>query len=143
MEHELAAMWERLLAGVIDLAMVYIFNFILFGITGQAAFSASVTLGVWIVYSWYYWTYNDGQTPGKSLLNLRVVKTDGSRINGTEAIIRQAGYVTSALPFLMGFVWIFYDDKRQAWHDKLVGTVVIHTHPTSLKNGKAKETSAS
>lgn len=138
MEHELAEMWERLLAGVIDLGLIYIFNFLLYGITGQAAFSAIVTLIVWVVYAWYYWTQNDGQTPGKNLLNLRVVKMDGSRISGTEAIIRQAGYFVSGIPLFLGFVSIFYDDNRQAWHDKLVNTVVIHTHPTNKKGDEKK-----
>lgn len=135
MEHELAELWERLLAGLIDLGVIYLVNFLLYGITGQAAFSAIVTLIVWVVYSWYYWTRNDGQTPGKSMLNLRVVKLDGARMTDTDAIIRLAGYVISAVPFLMGFVWIFFDDKRQAWHDKLLSTVVIHAHPTSRKKG--------
>ena len=27
--------------------------------------------------------------------------------------------------FDLGFIWILFDSKRQGWHDKLAGTVVI------------------
>ena len=68
-----------------------------------------------------------GQTPGKALLGLRVVTLEGRRVPFFRALLRVAAYVLSALPLYLGFLWVFVDDRRQAWHDKLVGTLVIYT----------------
>lgn len=68
-----------------------------------------------------------GQTPGKALMGLRVVRVNGGRLNAWHALVRVAGYLLSALPLGLGFIWIFIDDRRQAWHDRLAGTCVIYT----------------
>ncbi|MEK6734314.1 MAG: RDD family protein [Pseudomonadota bacterium] len=33
--------------------------------------------------------------------------------------------ILSALPFFLGYLWIVFDPKKQGWHDKLAGTLVI------------------
>ena len=68
-----------------------------------------------------------GQTPGKALLGLRVVSMDGKRLGYGKAILRLIGYIVSGLPLYLGFIWIIFDDRRQAWHDKIAGTCVIYT----------------
>lgn len=68
-----------------------------------------------------------GQTPGKVLMGLRVVQTDGGRLNAWRAFVRVIGYLVSALPLFLGFFWVIIDDRRQAWHDKLAGTFAIYT----------------
>jgi len=35
----------------------------------------------------------------------------------------------SALPIGLGFIWIAIDENRQAWHDKIAGTVVVRVPP--------------
>ena len=67
------------------------------------------------------------QTPGKALMGLRVVRVNGERLNAWHAFVRAVGYLISAIPLYLGFLWIFVDDRRQAWHDKLAGTCVIYT----------------
>jgi uncharacterized RDD family membrane protein YckC len=41
------------------------------------------------------------------------------------AFLRWVGYIISAVVLYLGFVWIAFDAKKQGWHDKIAGTVVI------------------
>jgi uncharacterized RDD family membrane protein YckC len=68
-----------------------------------------------------------GQTPGKALLGLRVVPVNGGKLKPWRAVLRYLGYYLSALPLFIGFLWVLLDDQRQAWHDKLAGTVVLYS----------------
>jgi uncharacterized RDD family membrane protein YckC len=38
---------------------------------------------------------------------------------------RYFGYILSALPLFLGFLWAAWDPKKQTWHDKLAGTYVV------------------
>jgi uncharacterized RDD family membrane protein YckC len=40
-------------------------------------------------------------------------------------VIRLLCYFVSALPFYLGFLWAAFDRRKQGWHDKIAGTVVI------------------
>jgi uncharacterized RDD family membrane protein YckC len=69
-----------------------------------------------------------GQTPGKRALGVRIVRTDGKRMTFGNAVRREIGYVISAILFL-GFLWAIIDNRRQALHDKLAGTLVLYCWP--------------
>ncbi len=82
---------------------------------------------LWVItYHVFFWSFA-GQTPGKAFIGLRVVPMRGGKISLTRALIRFCGYCFSALLIGLGFLWIVIDDRRQALHDKLAGTVVIYT----------------
>lgn len=67
-----------------------------------------------------------GATPGKLLLELRVVDAASGRPPGlVQAVLRYIGYFVSALPLGLGFLWIVFDRRRQGLHDKLARTRVI------------------
>jgi uncharacterized RDD family membrane protein YckC len=66
-----------------------------------------------------------GTTIGGIICNLRVVRTDGRDIEWETAIVRALGCFLSAIPLGLGFFWIAFDSNRQAWHDKIAGTVVV------------------
>jgi uncharacterized RDD family membrane protein YckC len=68
---------------------------------------------------------NGGQTLGDFTAMIRVVRTDGSPVTWGRAILRYLGYIVSALPLSLGFLWIAIDGRRQGWHDKIAGTYVI------------------
>jgi len=75
----------------------------------------------------FYFTYfhgTTGRTPGKMLLGLQVVSADGTMITFGTAFLRTVGYFISFIYFL-GFIWAAFDKKKQGWHDKIAGTVVI------------------
>jgi uncharacterized RDD family membrane protein YckC len=69
-----------------------------------------------------------GQTAGKWVMGLRVVRTDGQRVRFWAAVRRQIGYWISGILFL-GYVWILFDNRRQGFHDKLAGTFVVYAWP--------------
>ena len=69
-----------------------------------------------------------GQTPGKRIMGLLIVGKDGSRIRPNAAVRRWLGYWLSGILFL-GYLWVLVDDRRQGWHDKLAGTLVVYAWP--------------
>ncbi len=74
-----------------------------------------------------------GTTVGGIICNLRVVRLDGREIDWATSIVRALGCFLSLAAVLLGFIWIIFDPERQAWHDKIAGTVVVRVpKPGSL-----------
>lgn len=65
-------------------------------------------------------------TPGKMMLGLRIVDAKtGEKMGIGQQVVRYFAY-TPALLFLgMGLLWVGFDKRKQGWHDKLAGTVVV------------------
>jgi uncharacterized RDD family membrane protein YckC len=85
---------------------------------------------LYFVIMFVYFTYfhgATGRTPGKMLLGLQVVSADGAPISFGTAFLRTVGYFISSLLFTfpLGFIWAAFDKRKQGWHDKIAGTVVI------------------
>jgi len=78
----------------------------------------------WVVYFTYVWATR-GQTPGMRAMNIRVVKTDGSRLTAGTAVVRYIGFVIASIPFDLGLLWVAWDRNKQGWHDKMAGTYVV------------------
>jgi uncharacterized RDD family membrane protein YckC len=76
------------------------------------------------VYQIVFWCLR-GQTPGKWLFGIRVVALGGERVRFGQAVVRLAGYLVSALPFYLGFLWILGRERR-GFHDRLARTEVIY-----------------
>lgn len=72
-----------------------------------------------------------GQTPGKQLMGLVVVRTDGGRVRLGAAVLRWVGYWLSGILFL-GYLWVLVDNRRQALHDKLAGSLVVYSRPEEM-----------
>jgi len=48
------------------------------------------------------------------------------RLPATKQLIgRYLGYYVSTIPFCLGLIWVAFDPRKQGWHDKLAGTVVV------------------
>lgn len=71
------------------------------------------------------WVNMGGQTLGKKIMGIKVIKTDGKPVDYTTAIIRYLGYMVSALPLLLGHLWIIWDKNKQGFHDKIANTYVV------------------
>lgn len=122
-EYELAGVFERLLAITIDTIISGIIASALFlGSQGSLGFLGFVIVGA---YNWYFWTRNDGQTPGKAIVGIRVIKADGTPISDVDAIMRYIGYHVSGFLFGLGYLWALWDPNRQTWHDKIANTYVV------------------
>lgn len=91
--------------------------------------SISDILGFGIGWSALYFTAMTllmrGQTPGKKLLGIRVIRLDGKPLTGWMSFERFGGYAASAATGLLGFAQILWDRNRQGLHDKATETVVI------------------
>lgn len=66
-----------------------------------------------------------GQTLGKRLLKIRVVRLNNKPIGLFFAFERFGGYAAGFATGLLGFFQVYWDANRQAIHDKIAGTVVI------------------
>ena len=68
-----------------------------------------------------------GQSIGKMLTGLRVVKTDGSAASFSRLLIRHlVGYPLTILTAGLGFLCAVLNSKGRALHDFLSGTVVVY-----------------
>jgi len=65
-------------------------------------------------------------TPGKMLIHARIVDatTFGKPTSGS-LLARYLGYYVGFFSLGLGFFWVGWDPRKQGWHDKLAGTVVI------------------
>ncbi|TLY79162.1 MAG: RDD family protein [Gammaproteobacteria bacterium] len=66
-----------------------------------------------------------GTTVGGVVFNLQVVRLDGRELDWATAIVRALSCFLSLFLLGLGFIWIAFDEQRQAWHDKIAGTVVV------------------
>jgi uncharacterized RDD family membrane protein YckC len=77
-----------------------------------------------ILYHILFWWLR-GQTPGKWLLGIKVVSLGGGKVGLARSLVRFGGYLLSALPFYLGFLWIVGRERR-GFHDRLARTEVVY-----------------
>jgi len=82
------------------------------------------------IYGALMWKWK-GTTIGGMICGLRVVRLDDRPIEWETAIVRALACFLSTVLFL-GFFWIAFDAEKQAWHDKIAGTVVVRTKGIAL-----------
>ena len=141
-----AGFWVRLWASLIDsmLLCVIIYPILLstYGwdylvsddiIHGPTDFLLSwVAPAIAVILFWIY----KAATPGKMAVSARIVDAATGRPASTGQYIgRYFAYYLSMLPLFLGFLWVAFDSRKQGWHDKLAGTVVIKpakTGPTPV-----------
>ena len=68
-------------------------------------------------------------TPGKKLLGLHVIRTDGRKIGLGLALGRYLAYILSSLIFLIGFLMIGWNREKKGFHDMICGTRVVYGKP--------------
>lgn len=65
-------------------------------------------------------------TPGKLLLGCKIVDaTTGNALSVKQATIRYFAYIVSILPFFLGFIWIAFSKRKQAFHDMIAHSVIV------------------
>jgi len=133
--------WARAWASFIDTILLGIVTYpLLIAIYGWAYLdSKSLVQGPWDFFiSWIlpgmaivgFWMAQSA-TPGKMLIGARIVDArTGGKPTQSQLIRRYFGYVVSSIPVCIGFVWAAFDEKKQGWHDKMGGTVVLYTKGT-------------
>jgi hypothetical protein len=83
------------------------------------------TLGIgWLI--WWFIVAPRGQNPGKAVVGIRVIRTNGDAVRTGGMFVRGlAGMLCGILPFYLDDLWILWDRDAQTLHDKLVNTVVV------------------
>jgi uncharacterized RDD family membrane protein YckC len=127
--YELASFGNRLIAYVIDILILSLISFVLLLFIADFITSTEQILILDVLlssaYYWYFWTQREGQTPGKKMLSIRVIKADGSPLSHTDALLRVFGYYIGRITLGLGYVWAAFDPQSQAWHDKMANTYVV------------------
>jgi len=132
-----AGFWRRVAASLLDTLMLLCISMpLLYAIYGERYFDdespmvhgAADFLLSWVapaIASVVFWLTRQA-TPGKMLMSARVVDArTGGPLRPLQAIGRYLGYYVSTLPLGLGLLWVAFDAKKQGWHDKLAGTVVV------------------
>ena len=143
---EVANVGSRTLAILIDLALCGMVLFVVYSVTVLLArdttgdfitrFSghAMTTLLLLLIFGfqWGYfnlfeWLWN-GQTPGKRMLHLRVIKVDGTPVSWIDVLLRNLSRPIDTFgPMgLIGLLMIFIGRKAQRLGDLMARTLVIH-----------------
>jgi uncharacterized RDD family membrane protein YckC len=75
-----------------------------------------------------------GQTPGKMICGLKVLRLDGSPIGFGQAAVRTLGYSLNHFTLCIGFLWVAFDPRKQGLHDKIAGTCEIRVGLAEIKD---------
>ncbi len=133
---EYVGFWLRVGASLLDTLLIMAVMYpLLVAVYGWAYFSSEkliqgpaevlilyVLPAVAIVWLWL----KRGSTPGKDAISAKIVdaKTGNSPTLG-QSVIRYLGYYVSTIVFGLGIIWVAFDPRKQGWHDKMAGTVVV------------------
>ena len=67
-----------------------------------------------------------GATPGKMAIGATIVDArTGAHPTTSQFLIRYVASILSGLILCLGYLWVVFDARKQSWHDKLAGTVVV------------------
>ncbi|HEX3913183.1 MAG TPA: RDD family protein [Steroidobacteraceae bacterium] len=119
-----AGFWIRMGALFLDVVLVG-FALSLMHPFGSAHFLGDFHIVVLAIYGAVMWKLR-GTTVGGIVFDLHVVRIDGRPLDWETAIVRALGCFLSLCVVFLGFIWIAFDSNRQAWHDKIAGTIVVH-----------------
>ncbi len=115
-----ASFWTRLAAGLIDGLIVGVLpGMIIRGSNGNVlSFLLGLGYSVWMLS-----TYQ--ATVGMMVLKIKITKESGGKITYQDAILRYFVSILSAMVFLLGYLWMIWDAKKQTWHDHIAKTIVV------------------
>ena len=114
--------WIRLGGWVIDAIILGAVSGVLSLLVGNPGSVLGLAIGIG-----YYVGFNaNGGTLGKRAVGLRLESDKtGEDIGYGAALVRYVAAFASALVLLLGYFWVIWDDKKQTWHDKAAGSVVV------------------
>ena len=113
----------------ITISITYIPNLLSFSTSGFLTGTISQVLFITIGLLWLYSTLLEGfngQSLGKRILGLKVVRTDGKKMSYDHAAVRNFGKVLPLLPFDLIYGWRIKNNAFMRYFDKFAGTTVIN-----------------
>lgn len=129
-EQAVASVGDRILAQLIDWGIVYSYLILAIWIESELKIDtpwvAILTLMVWLLYVPFMEVMNQGQTLGKMVMKMRVVKADGSRPSLGAYIMRWMLFlVDGPMTSFMGLIPMIMTKSNQRLGDLAAGTVVV------------------
>lgn len=134
----LAGRWRRLFAGIVDAVLIGLvtspltwddWRVVPAGVTGRIPVGDGLLVGViGFCYFWLLQSFWNGQTVGKWLFGMRVVRVTGDPAGPGTIAVRQAVEIVLSWLCCLGLVnlaWILIDRRKQALHDKAARTLVV------------------
>ena len=141
----LAGWGQRVLAFLIDLLVLipgWIFYGIYFatikpiGINDDGTVSGGGSQPIWLIIGillllgielWQLHKQGTtGQTVGKRVLNIRLIRADTGQFTGFGLSVgRQFCHILDSLPCYLGYLWPLWDEKNQTFADKVCTTLVV------------------
>lgn len=144
-----AGFWRRFAATAFDVVLILFvtlpLSFAVYGkellepatsiVRGPADFVINWVLPIGAVL--LFWRYRQA-TPGKMVMDLVIVDEETlGRPDFGQLVGRYFAYVLSMLPLMLGYLWCAWDPRKQCWHDKLAGTLVLVDKEDQLRRGAA------
>jgi uncharacterized RDD family membrane protein YckC len=144
LEYPIAGLGSRFLALLADTAIQVVLGIFVVLLGGVIGFGlrevgglgpqwtlAIIVILIFLLNSGYFALFEifwNGQTPGKRLAQVRVIKDDGRPIGTYEAIVRNAVRLVDMLPTMygIGLISIFLSGQSKRLGDFVAGTVVVH-----------------
>jgi uncharacterized RDD family membrane protein YckC len=141
--YELAGIGSRALAAIVDTlvhGLVFLVLFLVFSLISETGVRLPSELQPWILGAgilllfglfWGYYIFFEtrwsGQTPGKRLMHLRVIKDGGYPIDFRAALIRNLMRYVDYLPaaYAVGVMSVFFSRDYKRLGDFVAGTLVI------------------
>jgi uncharacterized RDD family membrane protein YckC len=77
----------------------------------------------------------NGQDWTAKVFHLRVVRTNGDIAGLAHMVTRTTVSILSLFIFGLGFITAYFDDNKQTWHDKIMGTYVVKDDPGLADRG--------
>jgi uncharacterized RDD family membrane protein YckC len=147
--YDVAGIGTRFLAATLDaliwlvLLIVLVLGSLAIGVTGSIGQTVALVLffSLFFILLWGYYiifeTLWSGQTPGKRLMKIRVIKTSGYPISFLDAVIRNLVRIADFLPSMygIGVLTMFISPQARRLGDYAAGTIVVKERaPISLKD---------
>lgn len=143
-EYELATLWERLLALLLDMVIVYVGSLILISLLRAAFYSdvdSSIMMGIFygllplvlfLIYQFAMEAFADGQTLGKRALKIKALRLnmDGSGLS--DYMLRSIFYLIDLIfsGGILAALLISTTPKRQRLGDLTANTTVVKLQPS-------------
>ena len=103
-------------------------------VLGLAAAAVFVALMAFWIYIYIVVVGRDGQTPGKRMQGIRIVKVDGQPLGSGGAFLRWliASLMNNVVGIPLGSFWMLFDPEKRTLYDKVLNYQAITVEKGSL-----------